>query len=209
MRHLWFGLAAGFSLFFAGVIGVIQAQPVDDSRAHALLLPGDSCLMPCWQGIRPGITSFVQIYSTLREHPWVGVIEMNRGMAFNTGLLTWTWRDPPPDLIDTRRNGMAWIENSIVDWVKLPTRLAFGDVWLLLDAPQKGTASLAGIVPPRWLHVAIYDQYRLQIGTTLPCPLRLDAFWQAPVEIMLGSKPLVDENLPRYQLPDRHACQRR
>ncbi len=60
-----------FTLLFAACIGIIRAQPYDDSELRAFLTPPSGCAMPCFMGIRPGVTTADEAIAILEAHEWV------------------------------------------------------------------------------------------------------------------------------------------
>lgn len=179
--------------------------PYNDSAVRAFLEPSAECSMPCWEGIRPGVTTIEEITQMLEENGWSRDSQFNYGMQFDTGLLTWRWRNPPSPLIESRRIGIAWIQNNVVQWMELPTRLTFGDIWLFFDHPLRGAIQPASVIPRRINHYASYDeQDQLQVRSTIFCPVHPKDFWQAHVDVLIGSLPVIA--LKDYRLPHWASC---
>src|ERR1700692_4503745 len=87
-----FALTIGFAL----LIAVITAQSADDSDLRRFLLPPEDCPIPCWQGIRPGVTHWDEADQILERNSWVDIIRFYPGMAPNSALVTWTWSASHP-----------------------------------------------------------------------------------------------------------------
>jgi hypothetical protein len=186
-------------------ITLIGLTPHDDSTIRAFLQPTVECSTPCWEGIRPGITRIEEMTLILEENGWIRDRQFNYSMEIDTGLLTWRWRTPPSPFIESSRIGLAWIQNNVVQWIDLPTRLTFGDVWLLFDPPIRGAIQPASVIPRRINHYASYDENDwLQVRSTIFCPVRTSNFWQAPVNVLIGSLPIVE--MKTYRLPHWSGC---
>jgi hypothetical protein len=197
MRFIVAFILAASAILTMG-IGIIHALPYDSGELDALLRP-DTCAMPCWAGIRPGQSRVEELSRMLQENRWAADLKFNYSMQIDTGLLIWRWVNPPSALIERRRVGTAWIEKNIVQWIGIPTTLSFGDVWLFFDHPQMGATQLTSLIPPRINHYASYYQSAIQIRSTVFCPVRVQAFWESRVDVVIGARPLVDMN--DYHLP--------
>ena len=202
MRRFIFTLSAMLVVLLAGAVLLIRAQPDDVSRAMALLQTDADCAAPCFMGIVPEQTTLTELDDLFSQHPWIGDYQMNRGMAWGTGLLVWEWADPPADLIDRSRTGTAWIEDSIVYWLKIPTRLTFGEIWLALETPTRGLTQPTALFPPITLHTATFDDVRVNLALT--CPLRRQKLWRTPVDVLYGSGPVLEQE--QYRLPPVGGC---
>ena len=68
-------LALKIAILLIGVssalTGLIRAQPYDSGALAAFFAPPEGCPAPCWQGIRPGLTTASN--ETLRLLPSMGV----------------------------------------------------------------------------------------------------------------------------------------
>jgi len=205
MTRLTAMLTIPLCLIWVSSILVICFAPHDDRIISDFLRPSADCLMPCWEGIRPGITTAAEMIRILEENGWVRDRQFNYSMEIDTGLLTWRWRTPPSPLIEERRIGLAWIQRNIVQWIDLPTRLRFGDVWLFFDRPLRGAIQSASVLPRRINHYASYDESDLlQVRSTVFCPLRARDFWQAQVNVLIGALPIIKMEI--YRLPRWSHC---
>jgi hypothetical protein len=190
-------------IFITGIMAICNI-PHDD-HAMQIFLQDMQCSTPCWEGIRPGFTTIEEMTRVLEEGGWIRDRQFNYSMEIDTGLLTWRWRDTPSPLIESKRIGIAWIQHNVVQWIDLPTRLTFGDVWLLYNRPLRGSIQPASVVPKRINHYASYDeQDLLQVRSTIFCPVRTVNFWKAQVNILIGSLPIIE--LKNYRLPHWSGC---
>ena len=86
------------TLIFTAIIGLIRAQPYDDSQLRTFFAPPDGCPPPCFMGIRPGVTTVNQAIAILQTQKWVNaesivVFKVND----NESGIAWVWngRQPP------------------------------------------------------------------------------------------------------------------
>src|SRR5262245_29374883 len=91
------------TVLFAACIGVIRAQPYDDADLRAFLTPGDDCRMPCFLGIRPGVTTLEEAAGILQAHEWVGdiTIENYPHGDMPWGFVRWNWNGQQPAFLTT------------------------------------------------------------------------------------------------------------
>jgi hypothetical protein len=190
-------------VLFSGVIGAVLALPTPPSPLAALDDP--DCPAPCWSGIQPGQTRLDDVDVLLSTNHWVTDFGFNRGMALDTGIVIWRWTETAPAWIDTRTAGEMWVEDGIVQWIKLPVRLRFGDVWAARAAPAQGITQRIG-QEARLMHFGLYPADALFVRGVLACPPRRTALWWMPVTFYLGNAPI---GIPAaYALPDVGDCMR-
>ena len=172
---------------FCGTIALTHLLPLHEDDARAFLTPADGCAMPCWAGIRPGVTRLDEAVAILRAHPWVGHISMEGELASGTtsALIWWQWNGQQSDSIDERVDGRLIAENAVVKFVILSTRVSMGDARLALGPPPRGRLSMdtTALIATRFSHMAAYDGLTLQ--TPSPCPVRLTQLWQMPTQVYL------------------------
>jgi hypothetical protein len=195
-----FGLALGFAL----LIAIIVAQRSDDSNLRQFLLPPDGCPIPCWQGIRPGVTRWDEANQLLKSHPWVQLVVYYPGMDSNSGLITWTWSEAHPVDINANRVGTLWVENGVVKAIDIPTTIPFGQIWLLLQRPEQGIILTTSVQPRRVEHHAAYLSGTLELTSSALCPLEPSTFWQATVDVLIARQPV--SPLGPYHLPNWSSC---
>lgn len=186
-------------LLFAGALAAIHAQPHGDAALRSFLTEAD-CAAPCFIGIQPGVTSLNDIESILDNHPWIARYHFARGMALDSGFLSWTWSGTQPAFIDDGIEGKLWVQEARVQWLEVATRFSFGDLWLMAR-PDGGHTATVSVEPRRLYHEAGYG--RMVARTEVICPLQPTSFWIAPVVIRANSGSTTDE---RYALPDWQRC---
>jgi hypothetical protein len=111
--------------------GLICAQPYDGRALAAFVSPPNGCPIPCWQGIRPGVTTAVEALYLLEQNPWVGQIK--RGEF----VISWTWSGQQPPFVDAAHEGLLGLTGGIVRQVRIQTLIPFGDLWALLRPPER------------------------------------------------------------------------
>lgn len=191
---------------FTGIVALARAQPETDQAARSFLSGnGDGCFngAPCFLGIQPGTTRADETFALLDHHAWIDQFYLYRGMESDSGLVQWSWSGAQPDYIDGTKPASLWFQHSVVSWIEVDLNLTFGDIWLLLDAPQTGRVYLMSTTPARAFQLVDYGNGQLQVRSEFNCPLRLSAFWRAavrvtatdPNELRLRVEP-VDYRLP-------------
>ena len=181
-----------FTLLFAACIGLIRAQPYDDSELRAFLTP-DDCPMPCIMGIRPGVTTMEEAMAILESHE--SVILVNNHTVVNNqsvppkafGDITWEWSGLQPSLIDKNVVGQLWIDQGQVARMSIGTRIRLGDIWQLLGQPQHGDVFGSDTDDTLRALQATYTNIPLGIEAISYCPINATTFWQAPLRIIAGS----------------------
>jgi hypothetical protein len=162
------------TILFAACIGIIRAQPYDDSQLRAVLAPPDGCPMPCWQGIRPGITPLGEARAILQTNPWVTEVELSGDV--NVGIqyasLTWKWSGTQPFPAEPRSGGTIGVVRNVVRSVTLQTRLELGSVWLSVAHPEEGAflySAYEGGVPPLMVYRLTYTHKDVGLITFVSC----------------------------------------
>jgi len=162
-------LALLLTLLFTACIGLIRAQPYDDSELRAFLTPPEGCPVPCFMGIRPGVTTVHEAVAILEAHEWVEEISFP-----GSDSIVWRWNDLAPDMLDRNSGNAAGHirlnENNTVAVLAIPTRILFGDIWLILGKPQmleSNTLSIEGVDYTRSQRCVGYPPF----------------YWHTPIEI--------------------------
>ncbi len=183
-------------LLFSAFIALIYDHPHDDSDLQALLFSGD-CALPCFMGIRPGITTVQEAYDLLERHPWVDHVKQHIWFSGpNNNLFSWTWSGQQPAFINSAAPGVFSAHGSLVDVVQVSTTIPLGAFWLR-RRPQQG---LVADEPGEFSYSAVYFDGALEVQTFLFCPLRLEAFWQARTQLQISMYES-RTGLSSFQLP--------
>lgn len=180
---------------FTFFISLIHAQPYNDKEVRALLSSGPDCPMPCFMGIRPGVTTCDQAIDILKNHEWVGEIIADPCSSDGESYrwISWYWNGRQPDLLDgsnTQSNSIR-IENDVVWDLLIFSRISMGEVWLFYGIPDLKTVDIVSGAygPTRILNGAGYPQLGLELTSYSPCPGLYKDFWAAPTIITFTSQP--------------------
>jgi hypothetical protein len=181
-------------LVFAVCIGLIRAQPYDDSELRAFLTPPDGCPMPCFMGIRPGVTTADEALAILETHEWVGEIyTFNNGMTGELDYMNWDWTGKQSNLIqaatDTYPNiGSLRITDGTVTDINVPTLISLGDIWLLWESQMNFFTLVRGLDeddPTTLIYYNRFSSHHASIAISTACPY-FPTFWNSAVAITLG-----------------------
>jgi hypothetical protein len=119
------GLACALILILTGIVAT--ASPRVPADLGWLIDSG--CAFPCWRGITPGQTRFLDASRTLREQPDVTVTASDNGSGYNFLSLSFLIRTPRGAL----RGEMASSDNiAIVSYIYFYALNDTGDGWLSL-----------------------------------------------------------------------------
>lgn len=113
------------TLLAALPIFIIRARPYEDSELFALLTPPEGCAMPCFMGVRPGVTSVEEAMQILQSHPWVA--EGIESREFSRIVVVWDSAEP--SLIDTGTSGRFSFAGGVIQNINIRTRIRLGDLW--------------------------------------------------------------------------------
>lgn len=175
-------LRSGFMslVLFLAFIMVIHAQPYDDSDLRALLVAPD-CQIPCFMGIRPGITTLDEAAGLLKSSGWVYRLIDRR----NLGMFSWTWNGTQPAFIDGSQK--AWLQPdplhpTVVNSINIPTVTSIGKISLILGKlyAYRMQFFAGGVMPQTGIlayYSINYSNYPISANGTVDCPLRWINFW--------------------------------
>ncbi len=127
-----FVVSTFFTLLFAASIAAIHAQPYDDNGLRDFLTPPDDCPMPCFMGIRPGMTTYAEAVAILEAHDWIRTVDTSRGRF----RLIATWSGAQSAWIRETRELNLPFEDDVVQQVFVATHITLGDLWLALGSPE-------------------------------------------------------------------------
>jgi len=194
-------LAALLTAGFALAAGAVRLRPYEDAGLRALLTTR-ACEPPCFMDIPLGKARASAAIDLLDGHPWVDhVIVSERFGATNRGFLSWAWNGAQPAWIDTQTEATLWVRDQVVRFVRVQTRIRFGDLWLAVGPPAKGSFRVEGeflTYKPIIVHHAVFPQLGFTAQFTSPCPYRATAFWNEPVELQFYAT--LSESFTDYDL---------
>lgn len=156
-----------------------RAQMADNSRLRAFLL-AENCRPPCWQGLRPGVTSDTNLLDQLAAHPWVAQVDAREYDGFS-GFVTWLWSGEQPAWVGIPGADYIFLEQNTVSQINLWTSLRYGDIWQVLGRPDWVNQFQAdGMVR---LNIA-YRQPGLLVLLDIPCSAGVSGLWQAQAALI-------------------------
>lgn len=134
MTRSYFKFSIPLFLLFFIPLALSRALPYDDQNLRAAVMPQD-CQMPCFMGIRPGITTVEEAVRLLRASPWVDKVTDDAN-TLGTNAITWTWSPHKPSFIKDRSSGLLLAHTTdaqinVVDIVRIKTTVSVGDMALL------------------------------------------------------------------------------
>lgn len=177
---------------FALPLLLIHSQPYNDHDLRALLMP-EGCKMPCFMGIRPGMTTMDEAVKVLNTSDWTSNLETISDEKGQLNSLTWNWTDAAPTIFDHKITaeieanypGMQSI--PIVENIQLDITVHVGELYLLWGEPDATDSGPPGFTNENVAFVsALYLSKGLYIGTIVHCPVTEERFWNTPMtfEIM-------------------------
>lgn len=181
MTHLWRRVTP--LLFTLWLIALLAARwlAADESYSErvrtALKVIAPCGHQDCFLAIVPGETILEQAMAVLEADERVQDVILDGYGAYRLTyyVVTWRWRESEffvgRGRLDTQRGG------TIVASITLPSRLAFGDVWLVIGRPRAVRVDDVNLV-------ARYD------GFTVTALSSCSGFWQAPVTFVLPAVKL-------------------
>ena len=189
---------------FALPVLLIRAQPYDDSELRAFLTPPEGCPVPCFMGIRPGVTMYRDAMTILENHAWVTNLQFtlygDAPRNYNYARLTWDWSDATPGFIDRRSPGsvvLTWtsfyqrrgdIENEVfAGTITLPTTVQMHLAQQFFGEPDSGVVGLnLDRTIDYTINYSLMNSARptlMGLTTSLPCPANLTTYWHSRVEM--------------------------
>ena len=180
MPRLLIGIALICTLLFFLIIEMIRAPSYTPDDLQGVLLDMGDCQKPCWQQIRPGVTTVSEALSLLQKHGWIDEIMRN------DELIEWTWSGQQSALIDGSQPGSLRIQGGVVVSVRMMMAVGVGDFALLLGYPYwHSTNRTSG-------HAEIglnYPNEYLSLNIAITCPTTRAQFWLTHPQVELRSFP--------------------
>jgi hypothetical protein len=222
MQHFLFRislLAAAFAFVVA-----LAAAPSGVNPARTFFA-ASGCPMPCWNGIRPGITLRADAEAILAAHPWLSLTPDVRvpGVAYSGTYDLWTWTDAFPFPMPINRPDIAFTDGVIgyldrqvagvqarVGGIEMTTGLRLADVWRLLGAPQSIVSEgYVGVSGERLHEIRLlaFGGHNINATAYQACPITFESLLESPVILHLS--PNAPPALPhRPMLPTLYALLR-
>ncbi len=196
MRRLVLISLAAFTTLFAACIGLIRAQPYDDAEMRALLTPPDGCPMPCFMGIRPGITRIDEAINILNTHTWVENYTVHLS-TYGGVFVTWSWSGLQPDYIDRRVvGGLSTGGTDFVDRIDFSTHVSLGS-FILWKPPDAGGLRCTSLPRVTGLFIHYNEDFTAEVNISpvrclrsSRCPIAVHNLWFSPAIVTMGDNYL-------------------
>lgn len=192
----------------AASLALIRLRDYDDSTVSQFF---DSCTpMPCWQGIRPGVTTSEEAFAILQNHPWVNAIWGVNGAAYPGGdlspLIYWRWSENYPFAGDVPfgQQGIMVMSRGVVRQIYLTANIPFGDIWLTLGDPDSGVVDYIFDTPKNILieNTSLFSDAGASVTARLStdCAVRFPDLWRAGVYMWLQDGSTLDAGNVAYPM---------
>lgn len=170
-----------------GMIALIPARAYDDgviAPFFAQVITDCADDLGCFFAVREGGLPLSDALDVLRDHPWITNVRLSRGMAMDTGMLTWDWTGAQPTYVVPNSVGEMWVERGRIAYIEVNTYFTLGEVWLH-QPPQRGVVIRMGTSDPRMVQRLTYA--KLLIYSESPCPLTPRDYWGSRVSIRISA----------------------
>jgi hypothetical protein len=167
-------------LIFAVSISLIQKQPYDASALSAVLSMSPMCEKPCWQQIRPGITTAEEAVALLEQNGWVN------DLTVYDDSMEWSWSGQQPRLIKSSVPGRLYLRNGRAFEIDIPLDIELGDLYFLYGKPDWNSSGRGQNQAQLNL---VYPAEYLSISIVINCPATRSAVWQSQPTVRLQSSP--------------------
>jgi hypothetical protein len=190
---------------FVLCIGLIRAQPYDESALRAFLAAPEGCPRPCFIGIRPGTTTVEEALSILDSHSWIaGVTRYEATDGRGVTALTATWSSVQSAFVDDSEELWLGVDGNIVQAIFIPTRVPLAHIWLLYGPPEHGSV-IENAIPETSLpsagYSAVYFEQDMVFMSSAFCPV--ESVWALSMHWVLWNG-LSAANTPQsHDLPTR------
>lgn len=198
-------LRAGLLLLALWTLPIIaiRARPYDSYEFDVFLMsPG--CAVPCFMGVRPGITTKDAAVAALRAHEWVSHVVTGIPIFIGTyGPVAefpprWGWTGALPRWIDPEVDGQSWVMNDKIDYLEVRTRLRLGDVRLMLGRPDAEQVGVWDTTQgPVFAYAAWYHRPQLEVVIDGACPI--GPLIRYPVTLRLRGTPPQSDIFRQYE----------
>jgi hypothetical protein len=174
---------------FVGLIALIRVFPYQRNAVQQFLSPPPDCVMPCWMGIRPGVTTDAEAAAILSAHEWGGeIVTTFFNREEGDGILAWV---PSHSRLPENRRYQTvriHVRNHIVRSITLPPGIPFDEIWFVYGKPTSGRWTVARPLHGSGLQLQqglAYDS-GVHVMNYIDCPFTRQQFWAAPSNIQLG-----------------------
>lgn len=202
---LWFISALTIACILP--IALVRAIPYDDSAMRSFLTPSTDCPMPCFLGIRPGVTHVDEALARLRGSAWISNVRMN---ASGSGYaeIRWDWSGAQSSLIDVTRparitfywdtedSGITRPEDAIIETLSFYTHIRMYNAQAWFGDPDAGSANFRQDDLVGYTVAYHRPPSTLEISAALTCPMNLLAYWDAQTRISMSIGHITSQYVP-------------
>ena len=157
--------------------------------------------MPCFMGIRPGVTSLQEMTAILDQHPWIVPNSHYNPEYLQGSLHTWRWSEAAPAWIAHKAESALYVSGFRVTAIIIETTIPWSEVLLSIGKPDRSRlrldeSSRPGLQDALVQHIAWYAQWHMEVMVTGFCrdvgfntydwPVRL-RFQMHPTESQLAT----------------------
>jgi hypothetical protein len=148
---------------FAVLVGVIRAQPYDNGNLRAFLTTSHDCVIPCFMGIRPGVTTIEEAIAILETHEWAKALDLQGAPteARPSGTIWWSWSGAQPDYFYAGLSGRVELSDedgdgtAVVTRLEIPTTIPFAELYVLLGTADASWLVYDSLHPAPNIHTAV------------------------------------------------------
>lgn len=149
---------------------------------RSFLLPPEDCPSPCWYGIQPGLTEVGEALNRLNEAPFGGEVRSVSFISRLDGVIVYEMPEGRVELS---------IDAGIVQSIALVDVASLGDIWFLLDRPERGYWLIARGPSRNSYEMALnqytqYEELGLYVYSASACPTGLETMWEANALVRIG-----------------------
>jgi len=160
------------TFIFAALVGFIHARPYDGSQLQAILVPSDGCALPCFMGIRPGVTTRQEAVAILQAHPWVAQTNLESDQLSITSAVTWDWSGLQPAFINAASGGELRTAGNMVTAIYVSLAIPFGDFLLWRQPEQAAVYCRYQFAGARSSVLTVLAYYENDLGVAVNAPAR-------------------------------------
>lgn len=182
-----------------------HSRPAGSNCCPSVSLADGELLVTLLAGYSAGITTSSEVVAILEAHPWVRRVYL--GGSRTDARIFWQWNGQEPDfarqLVSGFPNSYIYLYNNVVRYIRLSTRIPYGEVRSLLGAPVPGTflPTTPNSFNALYFHTAGYLGGSVVFATNVSCPATPAGFWNDPVVITYNDGSYVSLSaMPPYNL---------
>ena len=213
MVRLWLRCIGALSVVCLLPIMLIPALPRDNGGLSVFVTSAMDCPLPCFLGVRPGVTPAAEALDMLRQHEWISNARMNAsGRGY--GDIRWDWSGAQPGLIDTSRPMrmtfywdeedpyLTGPEDAVIETISFYTSIRIYNVQTWYGDPDASAATVS--VGDLMNYMAAYygRSSMMYLSTVMACPTSLLSYWEARAKFTMSVGYLGDKHVPFASLMD-------